>query len=130
MTALKKEVFELVKREMKYVGILFLLSIVIFNIVFYKENFVVLIRNVLSLFWLFVLPGYFIMLYWNEKLEFAERFIIGIALSAAIIGIFSYYIGLVGLNIKYHAVVLPLVLLSISIAINLKRKNHEYNQNI
>lgn len=127
---MKKEVFELVKREMKYVGILFLLSIVIFNIVFYKENFVVLIRNVLSLFWLFVLPGYFIMLYWNEKLEFAERFIIGIALSAAIIGIFSYYIGLVGLNIKYHAVVLPLVLLSISIAINLKRKNHEYNQNI
>jgi len=112
---LKKEVFELVKREMKYVGILFLLSLVIFKIAFYRENFVVLTRNVLSLFWLFVLPGYFIMLYWSEKLEFAERFVIGIILSAAITGISSYYIGLMGLNIRYHAVFLPLGLISIGI---------------
>lgn len=123
LIALKKEVFELVKKELQYIGILFLLVLIIFKIAFYKENLIVLFRNVLSLFWLFALPGYFIMLYWKEKLGFLERFIIGIALSAAIIGIFSYYIGLIGLNIKYHAIVLPLVLILIGIVINLR--NHK-----
>ena len=117
---MKKEVFELAKKELKYVGILFLLVLIIFKIAFYKENLVVLFRNVLSLFWLFVLPGYFIMLHWKEKIGFLERFIIGIALSAAIIGIFSYYLGLIGLNIKYHTILLPLVLILIGIIINLR----------
>ena len=123
---MKKEVFEVteienfrdtknhrflsvVKKEAQYIGILFLLVLIIFKIAFYKENLIVLFRNVLSLFWLFVLPGYFIMLYWKEKLGFMERFIVGIMVSAAIIGMASYYIGLMGLNIKYHAVLLPLI---------------------
>ena len=116
---MKKKVFDLL--ELKYIGILFLLALIIFKIAFFKENLVVLLRNVLSLFWLFVLPGYFIMLYWKEKLGFTERFVIGIALSAAIIGIFSYYLGLIGLNIKYHAIVLPLVLILAGIVINLRK---------
>ena len=119
--ALKKEVFEILKKEMKYTCILFLLSVIIFKIAFYRENLIILLRNVLALFWLFVLPGYFMMLYWNERLEFLERFIVGIALSAAIIGILSYYIGLMGLNIKYHIFVLPLALILIGIAINLRK---------
>lgn len=108
---MKKEAFEVIKKEFKYVGLLFLAALVIFKIVFYKENFIVLVRYVLSLFWLFVLPGYAIMLYWMERLDFLERVIAGIALSAAITGISSYYIGLLGLNIKYHAVLLPLAVI-------------------
>ena len=107
---MKKEVFDLTEienfrdtknhrfllvKELKYVGLLFIIVIITFKIAFFKESFIILIRNVLSLFWLFVLPGYFLMLYWKEKLEFIERFIIGIVLSAAIIGIFSYYLGLI-----------------------------------
>lgn len=118
---MKKEAFELIKKELQYVGILFLLVLIIFKIAFYKENFIVLFRNALSLFWLFVLPGYFIMLYWRENLEFLERFIIGVAMSAAIIGIFSYYIGMIGLDIKYHSVALPLILILIGAIINLRK---------
>jgi|TARA_B100001971_G_C18265562_1_gene591865 uncharacterized membrane protein len=120
LIALKKEVFEQVKEELKYIGILFLLVLIIFKIAFFKEEIIVLLRNVLSLFWLFALPGYSIMLYWKEKLGFLERFVIGIVLSAAIIGISSYYLGLIGLNIKYHTIVLPLVLILIGTAINLR----------
>ena len=137
---MKKEVFDLteisnfrdtknhgflrvIKKELKYMGILFLLVLIIFKIAFYKENLIVLFRNVLSLFWLFALPGYFIMLYWKEKIGFLERFIVGIALSAAIIGIFSYYLGLIGLNIKYHTILLPLVLILIGIIIINLRKS-------
>lgn len=110
MIVLKKETFDLIRREMTYFGLIFLLALIIFKIAFFKSDFVVLLRNVASLFWLFVLPGYFIMLYWKEKLDFMERFIIGIALSAGIIGISSYYLGLIGLNIRYHALLLPLMI--------------------
>ncbi len=121
LIALKKVIFNLVKKELQYIGLIFLLLLIIFKIAFYKENILVLFRMVLSLFWLFALPGYFIMLYWEEKLGFLERFIIGIALSAAIIGIFSYYTGLMGLNIKYHSVVLPLILILVGVVINLRK---------
>jgi len=118
---LKKEVFNIIIKEFQYVGFLFLVALIAFKIAFFKENLIVLFRNVLSLFWLFVLPGYFLMLYWKEKLEFVERFIIGIALAAAIIGIFSYYLGLIGLNIKYHTIVLPLILILFGIIINFRK---------
>ena len=110
---MKKEVFEDMKKELMYIGLLFIIALVVFKIAFFKEEVTVLLRTVLSLFWLFVLPGYFILLYWKEKLGFMERFIVGIMVSAAIIGIASYYIGLIGLNLKYHAILLPLVLIII-----------------
>ncbi|MBI2207985.1 hypothetical protein HYU50_00660 [Candidatus Woesearchaeota archaeon] len=122
MIALKKEVFDKIREEAKYIGLVFVLVLIIFKIAFYKEDLLVLLRNVLSIFWLFALPGYFIMLYWKERLEFLERFIIGIALSAAVMGAFSYYIGLSGINIKYHAVLLPLILILVGLLVNFFKK--------
>tara|TARA_Y100000294_G_scaffold51920_2_gene48961 strand:+ start:1655 stop:2011 length:357 start_codon:yes stop_codon:yes gene_type:complete len=118
---LKKEVFEDMKKELMYIGLLFIIALVVFKIAFFKEEVTVLLRTVLSLFWLFVLPGYFILLYWKEKLGFMERFIVGIMVSAAIIGIASYYIGLMGMNIKYHTALLPLVLIIIGIVAAIRK---------
>jgi len=112
-------------KEFQYIGIIFLLALIAFKIAFFKENLIVLVRNVLSLFWLFILPGYFLMLYWKEKIGFLERFIIGIVLAAAIIGVFSYYLGLLGLNIKYHTIVLPLILILLGVVINYKKHKNE-----
>ena len=94
MISLKKEIFEMVKKELMYIGLLFLIIIVIFKIIFFNENLIVVFRTVLALFWIFVLPGYFLMLYWKENLQFTERFVIGIALAIAITGIASYYLGI------------------------------------
>ena len=118
---MKKEVFEILKKELQYIGILFLLVMVIFKISFFKEDLIVLFRTVLSLFWLFALPGWFIMMYWQEKLEFMERFIIGIILSAGIIGILSYYLGLIGLNIKHHTILLPLAIMAVGFIAVMKK---------
>ena len=120
MIVLKKEVLNKVKKELGYMGIIFILFILIFKIIFFKENLTVIFRTIISIFWMFVLPGYFILFYWNEKLGFTERLIIGIALSAAIIGIFSYYLGLIGLNIKFHTIILPLILILIGVFINFR----------
>ena len=118
---MKKEVFNKVKKELLYLLIIFIIFLILFKIIFFKENIIVIFRMIISIFWMFVLPGYFILFYWHEKLGFTERFVIGIALSAAIIGIFSYYLGIVGLNIKYHTIILPLILILIGIFMNLKR---------
>jgi len=117
---LKKEVFNEVIKESKYMGILLLLALVVFKIAFYKENFVGMLKIVLSIFWLFVLPGYFIMLYWKEKLGFIERIVVGILIAAVIMGISSYYISLAGLNLKFHAIVLPLLMIFVWFIINLR----------
>lgn len=122
MIVLKKEIFDLIRREMTYLGLIFLLALIIFKIAFFKSDFAVLLRNVASLFWLFALPGYFIMLYWEEKLDFMERFVIGIALSAGIIGISGYYLGLIGLNIRYHTILLPLMIAIAGFVIAIKKE--------
>ena len=118
---MKKEIFDSMKKELLYVGLLFLAVLIIFKIAFYNENLIVILRNVLSLFWLFVLPGYFIMLHWSKNLDFTERLIIGTALALGVIGSASYYLGLFGLHIKYHTVVLPTAIILLSFIIMAKR---------
>ena len=117
---MKKENLSKLKKEISYIGILFILFIVIFKIIFFKENLMVVFRMIMSIFWLFALPGYALMFYWNNKLGFTERLIIGIVLSAAVIGISSYYLGLIGINIEYHPVILPPIMIFIGALINLK----------
>lgn len=122
LTALKKEAFDFIGKESKYMGIVFALVFVALKIAFYKESLLVALRTSISLLWLFVLPGYFLMLYWREKLGFFERLIIGIALAAAVIGIASYYLGLAGLHIRYHSFLLPALFIVAGIAINYYKK--------
>lgn len=118
---MNKETFNIIKKEFVYIGFLFLIVLIIFRIVYFKDDLLASFRIVVSLFWLFVLPGYCIMLYWRENLDFTERIVIGIALSAAVVGIISYYLGLMGLNIKYHGIILPLALILIGAAMNLRK---------
>ena len=108
---MKKETFEQFKKELLIIGFIFLVIFLSFKLIFLSEKFFVVLRTVFAMFWLLVIPGYFIMLYWIEELKFFERFIIGIAAGTAIIGLASYYIGLLGLHIKYHTFLLPLVMI-------------------
>ena len=119
---LTKERIDKINKELVYLLIAFLISIVIFKAVFYKESFLNVLKMVASLFWLFLLPGYSIMFCWEEKLDFLERLIVGIALGIALVGTLSYYIGLIGLNIKFHAIILPLLLILIGVVLSLRKK--------
>ena len=119
---LNKERMHKIKKELIYLLILFFIGMAVFKIGFYNENVLNIIKIVSSLFWLFLLPGYFLMLYFEDNLDFIERLIIGIALGFGIMGILSYYIGLLGLNIKYHTVILPITLIFIGAIVGLKSK--------
>lgn len=118
---MNKEAFNTIRKELSNVGFLFIAVFMIFKLVYYKDPLLTSLRFAASLFWMFVLSSYFIMLYWKDKLDFTERLIIGIGLSAAVIGIASYYIGLMGLNISYHGIFLPLIMIVTGLTVSWKK---------
>jgi len=93
--------------ELKKVGIAFIAIAIVFQIVFFRESVLVNLRVVGAFFWSFVLPGYAVMLYWKDELDFLQRIIIGAAVGIAVVGILSYYVSLLGLHVMYHTILLP-----------------------
>jgi uncharacterized membrane protein len=106
---LDKERIIKLKNESLWLLVLLAVSLILFKIVFYKESILAILKTALSLYWLFVLPGFALMYYWEKKLGFAERFVIGIFVQAAIVGILSYYLGLLGLHVKYSGIIIPIL---------------------
>lgn len=99
----------------------YVIGVVIFQIVFFMENFLVVIRTVSVLFWIFVIPGFAITYLW--KLNFIERFALSVAISSALMGITSYYLGLAGLHVTISSIVLPVVYLVIGIIVVYVKKS-------
>ncbi len=113
------------KQELIYLTILLVILIVLFKILFHKETFTIILRTILTIFWLFLLPGYSIMFYWNNKLNFLERLIIGTVLGIAIIGVIGYNLGLIGITIIYHTIFLPIITIAIASFITWKKIKKE-----
>jgi len=113
----------LLKKELKCLGIAFILLAIALKIAFYNETIIIILRTAIALFWLFVLPGFAVMLYW-KNLSFLTRLIISIPLSTAVIGTASYYLGLIGFNVNYHTIILPAVMIIVGLIINMKKKSN------
>lgn len=104
-------VIALLKKEAKIVLIVLAALLIVFKIVFYNESVLVVGRTVLGFFWLFVLPGYGLMLFWREKLDFLERLVLGTTAAVALISLASYYLTLGGLlGIHWQWIALPAVI--------------------
>ncbi len=97
-------------------------AVVIMKIVFYKQDIAATTRTALSLFWMLTLPGYALLCYWKEKLGFMERIIVGTAAAAAVTAIASYYLGALGLHVKYHGIVLPVAMILAGVALGMRKK--------
>lgn len=109
-------------KELKKLAILFLLLVVIFKIVFYKESLWITVRLIFAFSWLYLLPGFAILYFWREKLNFLERLVISIPLGMSIIAIFGYNLGLLGLHVKYVPVIIPLAVYVIILSLFLIKK--------
>ncbi len=97
-------------------------AVAIMKIVFYRQDFITTTRTALSLFWMLTLPGYALLYYWKEKLGFMERIVIGTAAGAAVTAIASYYLGIAGLHVKYHGIVLPIAMLVAAFVVAKRKK--------
>jgi len=104
-------VIEILKKEWQYLFGVVVVLYLVFQIVFYKQDFLVVLRSAGVFSLLFVVPGYFLMLHWVKKIDILERLIVGTAFAAALIGVISYYLGLLGITILYHTYLLPALLI-------------------
>ncbi len=101
---------------MKILAAAFAAVIIMLRIAYYKESTFEVVRTAAALFWLFVLPGYAMTLYWLGKIGFVERIILGAVAAMALNGILSYYLGLIGLKLQNQALILPAAVIIISVA--------------
>lgn len=109
------------KEEGIYLGAIFVLLIVALKIVFYKELFFNVLKMGFGIYLIFIIPGFCMMYFWYDELNFLTRFAVGAALGAAVIGILSYYLGIIGLNLKYHIFILPLAASAAGLFFNRKK---------
>lgn len=103
------------KKDGIYFIAAFLAVTVIFKIVFYNEPILSILRLVASIYWLFVIPGTLISYLIFEELVFVERFVIGILMGAVLVAIPAYYLGLLGVDIRYSIFILPAAYMIISL---------------
>jgi len=99
--------------EWEKIGLSFTTSVVLSLVIFYNESWIVLFKTVFILFWMFVLPGIGIT-YLFGGLSFAERFAASVAISAVLVGATAYYLGILGVHVKYSAVILPAIFTAVS----------------
>jgi len=125
MIALGNELISIIKKELKIIGILFIVLILLFKIIFYQESLWIIFKLIISLFWAFVLPGFALMYYWHKKLNFLQRIIIGTVFGFVLVSLTSYVALLFELSLKYQAIIIPLLYLIISVFIIIKIKPKE-----
>ena len=109
--------------ELKQGGLILAALFAILWAAFYKESFLIVLRTELALVWMFLLPGYAIF----RKKDWAllEKIVMGALVAGAVYGIASYYLGLLGLNVKWHIGLIPLVVMLCSLLIQKQSKPQE-----
>lgn len=117
------------KKEMINIGILFLIAVIILKMVFYKQDTLTVIRIALSLFWLFVIPGFTLMYYWKEKLDFLTRLIAGTILGIAVTGVLGYNLGILGINLTIQTIILPVLCIAFGLFLASKKNSNRNSQN-
>lgn len=82
--------------DLKLLGMGFLAALLIYALIFFNEAAANVILLITGIYWLLVLPAFGIT-YLIEEMDFLERHIISIPLSSALVGISSYYLGILGM---------------------------------
>jgi uncharacterized membrane protein len=103
------------KKEVLYLALLLLIFVAIFKIIFFRENLFSTVTFVSSYFWFFFIPGYALMLYWHDHLDFFSRLVAGFGLSVIITSFLNYYLGLIGITVAVHGYFIPPLLIAAGI---------------
>ena len=99
---------------------IFLYSLILLTIVFYNEPFFSILRYAFSLSIMTYVPGYFLTKKLLEQDD--QRLLFGSMISLTIIGVTTYYLGLIGVNVHISSFMLPTLLVTTGIIIEWKKK--------
>ncbi|MBU4246008.1 hypothetical protein L6303_03680 [archaeon] len=95
------------------------LGTLIIRIIFFDEGWAVVLKICMMIYGMFILPGIGIT-YLLKDINFFERLALSVAISAALLGTSAYYLGILGVHVKYSAIALPVFFSIISLTIMLK----------
>ncbi|MBI2576845.1 hypothetical protein HYV84_06520 [Candidatus Woesearchaeota archaeon] len=112
---------ELGKEHGKALGISFILIFAIIFIAFSKESIGVVLRLAGSMFWLYVVPGYFLLGIVSEKFDHAERIVLGTIVGIGAYGALGYNLGLLGVKFSLQRWIVPIIEIGAGIIFMLKR---------
>lgn len=90
-----------INKDLLYLIYFSIVVFVIFKIIFYKEDISNIFRLFISLLILGIFPAYILSEIFFSALDFIPKILVGMCLSFGIVGIFGYYLGLMGIHIKY-----------------------------
>ncbi|MEM2916065.1 MAG: hypothetical protein QXT19_01785 [Candidatus Woesearchaeota archaeon] len=82
---------------------------IILKILFPLSGIAEIARLIGGVFWLFVLPGWCIMLPWRNEIELKERIVVGMLAAAGLFAMASYYFGILGVHIRIHTFLFPII---------------------
>ncbi|VVB60016.1 Uncharacterised protein [uncultured archaeon] len=105
-----------IKSDIKTLGISFVALFIILKLVFFNESITNTLLSTVGLYWILILPA-FGLTYLIEDIEFLERLVISIPLSASIVGISSYYLGILGVPAVRSAYYVPALFVLLSAAV-------------
>ena len=97
---------------------------IVLKLIFFNDSFAGIWRITLALLWIAVIPGYCMTLWLNMRYQLALRLIVGSMASAAIVGIASYYIGIMGIDIWYHPFLIPPGIIAVSVLLYARKKDN------
>lgn len=107
-------------KEWKSLGIAVLLSMavlaVMLQIIFYRESPLVIIKVVIAIAYLAIIPGALILHWLIPKISVVEKIIVGSLLSAALVGMFSYYLGIVGILMPVQLWILSPIMIIVAVS--------------
>ena len=105
---LKKELHS----ELKKFGWFVVVFYLFFQIWYFKDSPINVLKIVFAQLYLFILPGFMLMLYYRNKIEFMHRLIMGIALGYSASIILTIFIAVViKINIVYYYWISPLIII-------------------
>ena len=90
----KSKIKELLK-EFNIILILFVIFYLFFQIHYFKESPVVVLKMTIAHFYLFIVPGYALMLFLSEKLNKIVRLIIGLGIGYGVQPLLLYSINII-----------------------------------
>lgn len=107
--------FEKVRKDVPTFLKYFVIFSIIFCLVFREESLLVNFRTLLSIFWLFYLPGYFLTLRLSNKFSLLERAIFGSMIAIAFTIFLNYFLGIAHVHIIYQIFIIPTILIGIGL---------------
>lgn len=98
----------------------FVYSFLVLKIVFYNEPFFSVLNYAIALGVITYIPGYLLT---KKLLEHDEqRLLFGSMISLTIIGVASYYLGLLGMHLNLTSFLLPALLITTGLILTWKKK--------